>query len=207
VHEVGAFLKEIGEYAPQWDCSAALASYSARMIWVRTIGHLLLLVTPPTIGLLLNWGDGFSSPFPNWLIWWFGLACTGISVYLFWNHTSGGEGFTKKQAGFHFQANNNPYSATIPIENTLKSRLPVTGTLLNFINPTEYEKALAEKLRYEFPPPMFMVVHDVKFTVKYSGGERQIDVAVFRSGEKDPFLVAEAKLYSRTIDILHVDAL
>lgn len=74
------------------------------------------------------------------------------------------------------------------------------------MNSKEYEKALAEKLLYEFPPPMFRVVHDIDFIGEYSGGERQIDVAVFRTDEKDPFLVAEAKLYSNTVDILHIDA-
>ena len=74
------------------------------------------------------------------------------------------------------------------------------------MNWKEYEKALAEKLLYEFPPPVFRVVHDVDFVGKYSGGKRQIDIAVFRANEKAPFLVAEAKFYSNTVDILHIDA-
>ena len=75
-----------------------------------------------------------------------------------------------------------------------------------YMNSKLYEKALAEKLLYEFPPPMFRVVHDIVFIGKYSRGERQIDVAVFRVDNKDPFLVAEAKFYSNTVDILHIDA-
>jgi len=74
------------------------------------------------------------------------------------------------------------------------------------MNWKEYEKALAEKLLYEFPPPVFRVVHDVDFVGKYSGGKRQIDIAVFRANEKAPFLVAEVKFYSNTVDILHIDA-
>jgi hypothetical protein len=74
------------------------------------------------------------------------------------------------------------------------------------MNSSEYEKALTEKLLYEFPPPAFRVIHNQIFIGKYSGGKRQIDVAVFRDGESDPFLVAEAKLHKDTIDINHVDA-
>ena len=55
------------------------------------------------------------------------------------------------------------------------------------MNSSEYEKALAEKLLYEFPPPAFRVAHDVIVRGKYSGGDRQIDVAVFRDGENDLF--------------------
>jgi hypothetical protein len=74
------------------------------------------------------------------------------------------------------------------------------------MNPTEYERALAEKLLYEFPPPFFRVVHDLKVKGVHSGGNRQIDVAVFRAEEKDPFLAAEAKLHSDTLNIGYIDA-
>jgi hypothetical protein len=81
-HELESFLREIGEYAPQWDTSAVLGSYSVRMVWLRTLGHLLLLSSPPVVGLIANWWYGFYSPFPNWIIWWFGLVCTGLSLFL-----------------------------------------------------------------------------------------------------------------------------
>lgn len=74
------------------------------------------------------------------------------------------------------------------------------------MNPTEYENALAEKLLYEFPPPLFEVVHDLEVEGKYSKGKRQIDVAVTRVGEDHPFLVAEAKLHSHTLNIGYIDA-
>jgi hypothetical protein len=74
------------------------------------------------------------------------------------------------------------------------------------MNSKEYEKALAEKLLYEFPPPMFRVVPDKVFIGKYSGGKRQIDVAVFRADKKDPFLVAEAKFHTNTVNIRYIDA-
>ena len=74
------------------------------------------------------------------------------------------------------------------------------------MDSTEYEKALAEKLRYEFPPPMFEVVHDLRLKGVHSEGNRQIDVAVFRSEEMNPLLAAEAKLHSGTLDIGYIDA-
>ena len=74
------------------------------------------------------------------------------------------------------------------------------------MNWKDYQRALFEKLLYEFPPPMFKVIHDIKFNGKYSGGRRQVDVAVFRSNEKNPFLIAEAKFIRSKIDILHIDA-
>lgn len=74
------------------------------------------------------------------------------------------------------------------------------------MDSTEYEKALFEKLLYEFPPPIFEVIHDLKVTGKYSRGERQIDVAVRRAGQSHPFLAAEAKRHTRKIEIEYIDA-
>ena len=74
------------------------------------------------------------------------------------------------------------------------------------MNSTEYEKALAEKLLYEYPPPFFEVIHNLKVEGIYSEGQRQIDVAIRRVGEDHPFLVAEAKLHAATLNIGYIDA-
>lgn len=70
----------------------------------------------------------------------------------------------------------------------------------------DYEIALTERLRYEFQPPWFRVVHNTKIEGVYSKGQRQIDVAVYRLDEPYPFLVAEAKRHTKTLDIGYVDA-
>jgi len=70
----------------------------------------------------------------------------------------------------------------------------------------EYEKALFEKLLYEFRSPFFQVIHNSRIRGKHSKGSRQIDVAVFRAGVKTPFLVAEAKNHDRKLEIEYIEA-
>lgn len=77
---------------------------------------------------------------------------------------------------------------------------------MHTIDSKEYEKSLYEKLLYDFPPPMFEVIQDLKVKGRYSRGTRQIDVAVCRSGECQPFLVAEAKCHQRTVEIRYIEA-
>jgi hypothetical protein len=74
------------------------------------------------------------------------------------------------------------------------------------IDPKEYEKALTEKLRYEFCPPLFEVVHNIRLKGRYSEILRQIDVAVRRAGEEHPFVIAEAKRHSRKVEIEYIEA-
>lgn len=74
------------------------------------------------------------------------------------------------------------------------------------IDPKEYEKAFSEHLLYEFQPPLFEVVHDIRITGRYSQSPRQIDVAVRRAGEEQPFLVAEAKRHGRKVEIEYIEA-
>lgn len=74
------------------------------------------------------------------------------------------------------------------------------------IHPKDYEKAISEYLLYEFQPPLFEVLHDIKIKGRYSGWPRQIDVAVRRAGEKNPFLVVEAKRRGRKVTVEYIDA-
>jgi len=74
------------------------------------------------------------------------------------------------------------------------------------ISPDEYEQAFSEKLLYEFPPPVFRVVWDDRSLIgRYSKVARQLDVAVYRADESHPFLVAEARRWSRSISVEVVD--
>lgn len=85
VHELEPFLKELGEYAPQWDNSYAFHEYSSRGVSLRTIGHFLLINVPAVAGLVITWRPGICSPFPENPVWWLGILCTGSSVYYIWS--------------------------------------------------------------------------------------------------------------------------
>ena len=74
------------------------------------------------------------------------------------------------------------------------------------IDPNEYEIAFSEHLLYQFRPPLFEVVHDIKIKGQYSQSHRQIDVAVRRTGDEKPFLVAEAKRHGRKVEIAYIEA-
>ena len=73
------------------------------------------------------------------------------------------------------------------------------------ISPGEYEKALYEKLLYEFPRGAFHLVCDDHVVGRYSEAPRQLDVAVYRRDQSHPFLVADAKRRGRAIDVGLVD--
>jgi hypothetical protein len=76
----------------------------------------------------------------------------------------------------------------------------------NEISPEEYEKALFEKLLYDFPSSHFQVIpNDRNIVGRYSGIKRQLDVAVYRKNAPAPFLVAEAKRHARKVGIRQVE--
>jgi hypothetical protein len=78
--------------------------------------------------------------------------------------------------------------------------------MLPNIDPRDYEKALSEYFLYEFQPPLFEVLHDIKIKGRYSGWPRQIDVAIRRVGEAHPFLIVEAKRRRRKVTVEYLDA-
>jgi hypothetical protein len=80
-NEIEPFLKEIGEYAPQWDNSLALQEYSSRAIGLRAVGHLVLIVIPSIAGLVMNWRFGFGKLLPQGILWWSGVAFTVLSTW------------------------------------------------------------------------------------------------------------------------------
>jgi len=74
------------------------------------------------------------------------------------------------------------------------------------MEPDRYEKALSEKLKYEFREPTFKIVHDHHLETITDTRKRQIDVAIFRKGESRPFFIADAKRYKRKIGVKTVDS-
>ena len=80
--EFDEFMESISENAPHWDTSKALNEYLGQAIWMRTIGHLALIIIPPLCSLVVLWKHGFCSPFPEWLLWWFGLCFTAFSIFV-----------------------------------------------------------------------------------------------------------------------------
>lgn len=69
------------------------------------------------------------------------------------------------------------------------------------MTPTQYEKAVLQRFRTEWPPPRFEVKHNVKLRGKKSKVRRQIDISIFEAGDQQPFLIVEAKRYRRAIHI------
>ena len=68
------------------------------------------------------------------------------------------------------------------------------------MTPTEYEKAVLERFRIDWPSPRFDIRHNVQLFGTKTRRARQVDVAVYERGEATPFLLAEAKMHSRAID-------
>ena len=75
-----------------------------------------------------------------------------------------------------------------------------------------YERGLLEQLRYEFPEPLFKVCGTVASSTPHlvpgrlSLAKRQLDAAVYRSGESTPFLIADAKYHTRPLTVKDVEA-
>jgi hypothetical protein len=68
------------------------------------------------------------------------------------------------------------------------------------MTPTEYEQAIVERFRSCWPPPKYVVKHDIKLMGQKTRVRRQIDISVFETGQTVPILIAEAKRHRRPID-------
>jgi hypothetical protein len=68
------------------------------------------------------------------------------------------------------------------------------------VDPKEYEQAVLERFRLDWPAPAFEVRHDIRLAGKKTRIDRQIDVAVFEAGHATPFLLVEAKKHRRSIN-------
>jgi hypothetical protein len=68
------------------------------------------------------------------------------------------------------------------------------------MTPTEYEKAVVERFRTYWPPPRYVVNHNIRLPGKKTKARRQIDISVFEAGQPVPFLIAEVKRHGRPVD-------
>ena len=68
------------------------------------------------------------------------------------------------------------------------------------MTPTEYEKAVLQRFRTDWPPPQFDVRHNIKLRGGKTKVKRQVDVSIFEAGQPAPFLIVEVKRHSRSID-------
>lgn len=82
-HEIGPFLKKLepAEYAPFWESSASLHRYSSKALGLRTLAHIVLIITPAALGLLMNWHYARFSDMTNGTIWWIGATGTVLSLW------------------------------------------------------------------------------------------------------------------------------
>jgi hypothetical protein len=71
------------------------------------------------------------------------------------------------------------------------------------VTPKEYERAVLEHFKTIFPPPNFVVRHDVRLPGTSSKSHRQINVGVFEADKAMPSLIIEAKRHSRRINVSH----
>jgi hypothetical protein len=82
VHEIGPFLKKLepSEHAPLWESSASLHQYSSKALGMRTLAHIVLIVTPALLGLLMNRHEALLADFAKGIIWWIGCSGTGLAL-------------------------------------------------------------------------------------------------------------------------------
>jgi hypothetical protein len=69
------------------------------------------------------------------------------------------------------------------------------------MTPADYEKAVLQKIRTGWRPPRFAVRHNIRITGKKSRVLRQIDIGIFEAPKSEPFLIFEAKMHKRVIDV------
>lgn len=69
------------------------------------------------------------------------------------------------------------------------------------MTPTDYEKAVLQQIRTDWPPPRFVVTHNIRIAGKKSKARRQIDIGVFEASQPKPFMIVEVKRHRRAIDV------
>jgi hypothetical protein len=68
------------------------------------------------------------------------------------------------------------------------------------MTPKDYEKAVLQRFRTRWPPPRFVVKHNIRLRGHKTKARRQVDVGIFEAGKSQPFLIVEAKRHKRPID-------
>lgn len=69
------------------------------------------------------------------------------------------------------------------------------------MTPIEYEKAVLERFRTLFPPPQFMVRHNVRIRGEKSRKQRQIDIAIYETKKRNVIITVDAKRQKRPVDV------
>jgi hypothetical protein len=69
------------------------------------------------------------------------------------------------------------------------------------MTPREYELAVLEQCRIDWPAPRFEVRHDLRMLGQKTKQKRQVDVAIYEAGEKTPLFLVEAKKHGRPIHV------
>lgn len=72
--ELHPFLTKLEGEVPEWDSSKALTAYHSQAIWMRTVGHSVLLIVPSVAALAINWPHRAFSASSKAPAWWFGLV-------------------------------------------------------------------------------------------------------------------------------------
>jgi hypothetical protein len=68
------------------------------------------------------------------------------------------------------------------------------------MTPTEYEQAVLQQFRTDWPPPQFDVRHNIRLLGRKTKARRQIEISIFEAGKLEPCLIVETKRHKRTID-------
>jgi hypothetical protein len=70
------------------------------------------------------------------------------------------------------------------------------------MTPTEYERAVMEDFRMDWPSPRFIIKHDIRLIGSKSNSRRQIDISIFETGKAEPLFIIEAKMHKRPVDLI-----
>lgn len=76
------FLVKKNEYAPEFVSSRTFKGHSQMSNRLRSIGHAIILLFPPIIGLGISFDHALNSPFPFGPTWWFGVICIAVAFYV-----------------------------------------------------------------------------------------------------------------------------
>src|SRR5262245_25194851 len=86
--ELEPLLKDINEFATQYDNSSAKHTFVPRSTFLRTLGHIFLIIIPSIASLAMNWKHSAFLTFPFGPLWWFGAFATIYSAIITTqNHT------------------------------------------------------------------------------------------------------------------------
>lgn len=75
VKEVGPFLAQKNEDAPQWDTSHVFHDMVGWSVWLRCLSLMVLLGLPSATALAMTKEHAFGSTFPFGPLWWISALC------------------------------------------------------------------------------------------------------------------------------------